>query len=72
MPDALARGMRMLLGQRLIDEHAYDKSLCTQAFERLLAEPRASPIAIDTQAANAQHYELPDASVSGLLRNRFR
>ncbi|BBU31909.1 cyclopropane-fatty-acyl-phospholipid synthase [Burkholderia sp. THE68] len=62
VPDALVRaGMCMLIRQRLIDEHAHDNALRTQAFERLLAELRASPIAIHTQAANTQHYELPDA-----------
>jgi cyclopropane-fatty-acyl-phospholipid synthase len=73
VPDVLVRaGMRMLIRQRLVDEHAHDDALRTQAFERLLAELRASPIAIDTQAANAQHYELPDAFFEAHLGPRLK
>ncbi len=62
LPDALVRlGRRPLIHQRLRDEHAGDIARRTQAFDALLADLRASPIAIDTQAANAQHYELPGA-----------
>jgi cyclopropane-fatty-acyl-phospholipid synthase len=62
VPDALMRtGMRALMRRRLADEHAHDDARRTQAFERFLTELRASPIAIETQAANTQHYELPDA-----------
>ena len=73
VPDALVRaGMRMLIRQRLTDEHANDNALRMKAFERLLAELRASPIAIDTQAANAQHYELPDAFFEAHLGPRLK
>jgi len=55
VPDLLARfGMRQLVKQRLDDELARGPKL--QAF---IDELRASPIAIETQAANAQHYEVP-------------
>ncbi len=60
LPDPLVRfGVRTLIRQRLRDEHAHDIARHTQAFDALLADLRASPIAIETQAANAQHYELP-------------
>ncbi|MDR5795535.1 MULTISPECIES: cyclopropane-fatty-acyl-phospholipid synthase family protein [unclassified Caballeronia] len=73
VPDALVRaGMRLLIRQRLIDEYANDNAQRTQAFERFLNELRASPIAIDTHAANAQHYELPDAFFEAHLGPRLK
>jgi cyclopropane-fatty-acyl-phospholipid synthase len=61
VPDvAIRAGMRLLMRQRLRDEHAHDGERRAEAFARLLAELRASPIAVETQAANAQHYELPN------------
>jgi cyclopropane-fatty-acyl-phospholipid synthase len=60
VPDALTRyGIRRLCAQRLRDEQAGDATLARARQERLLVELRRSPIAIETQAANAQHYELP-------------
>lgn len=57
LPDALLRlGMRRLCGDRLRQEYAGDW------FERSrqrVHELRASPIAIHTDAANTQHYEVP-------------
>lgn len=60
VPDALARvGMRRLMQRRLIDEASDNGELRSQRLNRLLDELRASPIAIETGAANAQHYEVP-------------
>ena len=57
VPDPLARfGMRRLIGQRLADESAGDPAARHAQFVR---ELRASPIAIHTADANAQHYEVP-------------
>jgi cyclopropane-fatty-acyl-phospholipid synthase len=57
IPDPLARfGMRRLVTQRLREESAGDPAARHAQFER---ELRASPIAINTQDANAQHYEVP-------------
>jgi cyclopropane-fatty-acyl-phospholipid synthase len=62
LPDALIRrGMRALMRERLKAEHADDGELRAQALDVLLAELRASPIAVETQAANTQHYEVPGA-----------
>jgi len=73
LPDpAIRAGMRMLLRQRLRDEHAGDGSRRAEAFETLLADLRASPIAIETQAANAQHYELPAAFFAAHLGARLK
>jgi cyclopropane-fatty-acyl-phospholipid synthase len=56
VPDALIRaGIRRLLAQRLREEDA--KS--TAERERFLASLDCSPIAIETAAANRQHYEVP-------------
>ncbi|MCK6445022.1 MAG: cyclopropane-fatty-acyl-phospholipid synthase family protein [Planctomycetes bacterium] len=56
VPDALLRaGIRRLLAQRLRDEEARSP----EERERFLAEMDAAPIAIETGAANEQHYEVP-------------
>lgn len=60
LPDGLIRvGMRQLMRQRLRDEALDDGELRSQRLNRLLDDLRASPIAIETQAANTQHYEVP-------------
>jgi len=60
LPDPLIRlGMRQLMRRRLRDEGAGHGELRAQRLGSLLDDLRASPIAIDTQAANTQHYELP-------------
>ena len=59
LPDSLVRfGIRKLLKQRLQDESSHGKE---QRYELLLENLRQSPIAIETLAANAQHYEVPAA-----------
>ncbi len=56
LPDVATRfGMRRLMKQRLAEESRLNGSR-QQAF---VDELRASPIAVQTQAANAQHYEVP-------------
>jgi len=60
VPDALSRlGMRQLMKQRLVDEAAGDGEQRSQRFNQFLAELRNSPIAVETGAANEQHYEVP-------------
>jgi cyclopropane-fatty-acyl-phospholipid synthase len=60
IPDALTRhGIRRLCAQRLREEGATEPKLAEERFERLLDELRQSPIAIETEAANEQHYEVP-------------
>ena len=57
IPDPLSRfGMRRLIARRLADESQGDAPARHRA---LVAELRASPVAIHTQDANAQHYEVP-------------
>ncbi|AIU25493.1 SAM-dependent methyltransferase [Pandoraea pnomenusa] len=60
VPDALLRaGMRQLMRQRLKQEHAHDVERGMSALADLVKELRSSPIAIASQEANAQHYEVP-------------
>ena len=54
VPDVVARvGIRRLTAQRLRREVHQGE------YQKLLAELKASPIAIETEAANEQHYEVP-------------
>lgn len=61
MPDALIRlGIRRLLKQRLRDEHKGNTEAQQAHLAALIGELRATPtIAINTQEANEQHYEVP-------------
>jgi len=60
LPDWLVRaGMRKLIAQRLADEGAHDGEFRASRLASLIDELSASPIAIETEAANTQHYELP-------------
>ena len=62
IPDWIARaGMRRLMQQRLDMESALGVEGMTERTRAMVASLRASPIAIETQAANAQHYEVPSA-----------
>jgi len=62
LPDWLIRiGIRRLLRERLREEDAGDPARQRDALLRFVGELRASPIAIETKAANDQHYELPAA-----------
>ena len=60
IPDALARtGMRRLITRRLADEANQDGVVRAERMHAFVQELRASPIAINTGDANAQHYEVP-------------
>ena len=62
LPDSLVRfGIKKLLKQRLQDESANDPEQRNKRYQQLLENLRQSPIAIETGAANAQHYEVPAA-----------
>ncbi|MEO8809033.1 MAG: cyclopropane-fatty-acyl-phospholipid synthase family protein [Rhodanobacter sp.] len=62
IPDALLRqGIRRLCAQRLREELAGGLVAQAARFSERIAELRHSPVAIHTDAANAQHYELPPA-----------
>jgi cyclopropane-fatty-acyl-phospholipid synthase len=60
LPDfALRSGIRSLLKQRLKDEDKGDPEAQESHLMKLIAELKASPIAINTAEANEQHYEVP-------------
>lgn len=60
VPDFLIRqGIRNLLKQRLKDETHPDLEVQQQHFMDLLKTFKSSAIAVETKAANEQHYEVP-------------
>jgi cyclopropane-fatty-acyl-phospholipid synthase len=73
VPDALTRyGIRRLCAQRLEQEGAGDVAAADHRFRDLLDELRRSPIAIETDAANEQHYELPTRFFELCLGRRLK
>ncbi len=73
VPDLLTRhGIRRLCRQRLASEGSNDPALADARFRSLLAELRHSPVAIETAAANEQHYELPTRFFQLCLGKRLK
>jgi cyclopropane-fatty-acyl-phospholipid synthase len=72
LPDSLIRwGVRGMLERRLREEAAGDCERAQERMEAWLDEVRGSPVAIETRAANAQHYELPP-DLFGLILGPWR
>jgi cyclopropane-fatty-acyl-phospholipid synthase len=60
VPDRLTRfGIRRLCARRLDEEGGSRPEHARRRYAELLQQLRSSPVAIETAAANAQHYELP-------------
>jgi cyclopropane-fatty-acyl-phospholipid synthase len=73
IPDAALRhGIRRLCERRLADEGAGDAAVADARFRTLLAELRGSAVAIETAAANAQHYEVPTRFFELCLGKRLK
>lgn len=73
LPDPLLRaGIRRLCAQRLRDELDGGPAAQAARMQRLIDELRESPVAIHTDAANAQHYELPPAFFRACLGRRLK
>ena len=73
LPDFLLRyGIRRLCRQRLKDEYIHDPARQQQQFQSLIDSLRSSPIAIETDAANAQHYEVPSEFYLAALGKRLK
>ncbi len=73
LPDALIRlGIRRLLRRRLGQEFYRDAQKQSQRAQSLIEELRDSPIAIETDAANEQHYEVPAAFYQLALGRRLK
>lgn len=73
IPDPLLRlGIRRLCRQRLREESRWDPASAMRRSALLLSELRESPVAIHTDAANRQHYELPPAFFVDCLGPRLK
>lgn len=71
LPDAvIRRGIRRLLQKRLRDEYHGDTEVERLRQRDFFALLRESPLAVETGAANDQHYELPPAFFSLVLGPR--
>lgn len=68
LPDWLVRsGIRRLLRDRLRQEHADDPETAQNRLREWIARCDGSPIAVETKAANEQHYEVPAAFYAQVL-----
>ncbi len=73
LPDALLRqGIRRMCAQRLREEQAGGLNAQAARFAERIDMLRHSPVAIHTDAANAQHYELPPAFFELCLGKRLK
>ena len=73
LPDGMLRfGIRRLLRQRLREQRHGSIEARSQARAALLAQLRESPIAIETDAANEQHYEVPTRFFQLCLGKRLK
>lgn len=68
VPDALIRrGIRAMLRRRLDRQHVDDPQTCQRMLQEWIAVCDRSPIAVEQQAANDQHYEVPAAFYERVL-----
>ncbi|ALS94262.1 SAM-dependent methyltransferase [Xanthomonas oryzae] len=73
LPDAALRyGIRRLCAQRLRDERGNDADANGERQRAFIDSLRASAIAIETDAANRQHYELPPQFFALCLGRRLK
>ena len=73
LPDFLIRyGIRRMCAQRLREEHAGDAAEVARRVQNRIDELRAAPVAIHTDAANEQHYELPPRFFELCLGRRLK
>jgi cyclopropane-fatty-acyl-phospholipid synthase len=73
LPDWLIRlGIRQLLATRLRAQSHRDSGQPGESLRQFIAELRRSPIAIATDAANQQHYEVPSEFFQQVLGPRLK
>jgi len=73
LPDWLIRhGIRRLLRRRLSEESHGSPEQRAHARQAFVEQLKASPIAIDTEAANEQHYEVPTTFFQLCLGSRLK
>ena len=72
-PDWMIRlGIRRLLRQRLREQARGSRAVRASARQAFIEQLNASPIAINTEAANQQHYEVPTAFYQLCLGARLK
>jgi len=73
LPDWLVRlGMRRFMAERLKEEAKREAAQPGEPLRRFVEELRSSPIAIATDAANVQHYEVPSEFFRRVLGPRLK
>ena len=73
LPDPVIRaGIRTLSKKRLVQEGRFDPALAAQRYMDVLTMLKNSEIAIETDKANEQHYELPTAFFQAVLGKRLK
>ena len=73
VPDFLIRRrIRSLLAARLREEDQRDPEKQQQRLQQFIVELCASPVAIETAAANEQHYEVPTAFYTRVLGKHLK
>jgi len=73
VPDfALRQGIRYLLGRRLAEEKAVETAAGENYKSDFVAMLKDSPVALSTDAANSQHYEVPDAFFQIVLGSHLK
>ena len=73
VPDPLIRmGIRRLLAQRLKAEDPGSEAALEERLDAIESELRESPVALETDAANEQHYEVPTEFFQRVLGPRLK
>ena len=73
LPDTvIRRGIKMLLRRRLRAENRGSIEANGESQRRLIASLNAAPVAVATDSANLQHYELPAEFFAEVLGPRFK
>ncbi|MDX1763909.1 MAG: cyclopropane-fatty-acyl-phospholipid synthase family protein [bacterium] len=73
LPDGLIRfGIRLLNKQRLRQEDLGDAEAQRRAMHDFITKLRSSPIAVETDEANREHYELPPEFFRNVLGKRLK
>jgi cyclopropane-fatty-acyl-phospholipid synthase len=73
LPDPLVRpGIRELCRRRLVKEARLERRGQEEQVQGFLKELRGSPIAVETRAANEQHYEVSPAFFAKVLGRRLK
>ncbi len=73
LPDRLVRaGIRRLNRKRLVREDRGDPEAQAAAYEAFLERLRTGPVAVETRAANVQHYEVPPPFFEQVLGSRMK